>query len=216
MALIIFPLPLLDVYNLSCIKLQLASEVQILSGLICLASGGVAQLNSRLVGLAPSQLLIKKTNVLKIGKGWGKSLSSAGLVSCGHIPRACRGSSEEELLEERGLLLRVPVSGSRGTKLAPLELGVFIGTWCLGPCIPLLAGPDPNKDGPGGAEAQQPPPPCPGPQGEWGPSAWEPKQKVTGGSEVASHRDAKPALDILSDSKASGNAGHSTGCYRAP
>lgn len=73
MALIIFPLPLLDVYNLSCIKLQLASEVQILSGLICLASGGVAQLNLRLVGLAPSQLLIKKTNVFEIGKGWGKA-----------------------------------------------------------------------------------------------------------------------------------------------
>lgn len=73
MALIIFPLPLLNVYNLSCIKLQLASEVQILSGLICLASGGVAQLNTRLIGLDPSQLLIKKTNVLKIGKGWGKS-----------------------------------------------------------------------------------------------------------------------------------------------
>lgn len=36
MALIIFPLQLFDVYNLSCIKLQLPSKVWVLSGLICL------------------------------------------------------------------------------------------------------------------------------------------------------------------------------------
>lgn len=74
MTLIIFPLPLLDVYNLSCIKLQLASEVQILSGLICLVSGGVAQLNSRLVGFDPSQLLIKKNKCFKDRERVGEKL----------------------------------------------------------------------------------------------------------------------------------------------
>lgn len=132
MTLIIFPLPLLDVYNLSCIKLQLASEVQILSGLICLVSGGVAQLNSRLVGFDPSQLLIKKTNVLKIGKGWGKSLSLAGLVSCRSVPRAHHGCSEEELMEVRWLLPHSVCPWKQRDKAASLELGGF--HWEGGSC----------------------------------------------------------------------------------
>lgn len=86
MALIIFPLPLLDVYNLSCIKLQLASEVQILSGLICLVSGGVAHLNSRLAGLDPRQLLIKKNKCFKDREGVGGKLILRGLGAVGRSP----------------------------------------------------------------------------------------------------------------------------------
>lgn len=164
MALIIFPLPLLDVYNLSCIKLQLASEVQILSGLICLASGGVTQLNSRLVGLDPSQLLIKKTNVLKIGKEWGKSLSWAGLVSCGHIPEL---AVKRSWWRWGGCSCRVAVPGSRGTKPASLELGGFQRECapCTSHSLHTLT---PNKDPPDRERPQQPPPPCPGPQRAWG------------------------------------------------
>jgi len=95
MAFIIFPLQLFDVYNLSCIKLQLASKVWVLSGLICLENWGIVQLNPRLVRLDTSRLPIRKANISKIARREEKKLCLAGWARCESLPSTGHSTGEE-------------------------------------------------------------------------------------------------------------------------
>lgn len=112
--------------------------------------------------------------------------------------------------------------GAGGQSRHRWSWGCSIGNMIPGSLhILLLAYPDPNRDPPGQAEAPPATPTLPrSPRDLGGPFSVRVKagsdQPSRSGSEVASHRDANPAPDISSYSKASGNTDHSTRCYRAP